>query len=214
MGIRERKLREYENRRQLILSTARKLFSVKGFAHVTLEDIAKEIEFSKGTIYSHFASKEEIYVLLLSEILEQLLDILKESVCAAKDTRDGIKKCIDAYLQFYIERREYFRLLFFIDLYSDQSRIDSKLMKDIQYLKIQCLFVLQQFVQQGIRSGEIQTSRSARKVAMVLWGMANGIFQLVETKQVNQKDLHSLIDVGFDIVVNGLTDNKTDERRN
>ena len=49
MGSKERKEREFESRRRLILATAKDLFVRKGFAGVTLDDIASGIEFSKGT---------------------------------------------------------------------------------------------------------------------------------------------------------------------
>ena len=61
MGTRERKEREFETRRRLILDKAMDLFQKNSFAGVTLDDIASAIEFSKGTIYNHFGSKEEIY---------------------------------------------------------------------------------------------------------------------------------------------------------
>ena len=49
MGVKERKLRELETRKNLILDTAKELFAEKGFNNVTMEDIATVIEFSKGT---------------------------------------------------------------------------------------------------------------------------------------------------------------------
>jgi len=54
MGIKERKEREKERRRQQIIIAAKRIFSAKGFNKATMEDIAKEAEISPGTIYIYF----------------------------------------------------------------------------------------------------------------------------------------------------------------
>jgi hypothetical protein len=39
---------------------------------------------------------------------------------------------------------------------------------------------------------------------MVMWGMINGIIQLVESRQFKEEDLDRLIGLGFEIVLGGL----------
>ena len=204
MGIRERKVREIETRRKLILSTATDLFLRNGFSRVTLEDIASAIEFSKGTIYNHFGSKEEIYASILLEHLAILLASLKEAAAAGRNTAERLQNATKAYLRFYRERREYFRLLFFIDHISDQERIPDDLLKEIRLLKIACLRELQNIFKAGLRSGEVGTGRSSAEVSLILWGMLNGIIQLAESRQIKEKNLDRLIGVSFEIVLDGL----------
>ena len=60
MGIRERKEREKERRRQQITVAAKKVFSDKGFNRATMDDIANEAELSPGTLYLYFKNKEEL----------------------------------------------------------------------------------------------------------------------------------------------------------
>jgi AcrR family transcriptional regulator len=204
MGIKERKLRDLENRKQLILKTAKELFYQKGFNTVTLDDIATKIEFSKGTIYSHFESKEEIYAHLLLEHLSILLGFLKESVRNSRNTIDGIQKCLNVYIDFYRKHKEYFQLLFFIDIFSNHYKIPQVILKKIQSLKIACLSELQLVLKRGATSREITNNFSLKYISLVLWGMTNGILHLVESKQIKTSDLDQLIDVGFEIVTKGL----------
>jgi AcrR family transcriptional regulator len=51
MGIVERKNRERLNRKIDILNAAERIFYKKGFEYSTMDDIAKEAEFTKKTIY-------------------------------------------------------------------------------------------------------------------------------------------------------------------
>jgi len=204
LGTRERKEREFETRRRLILATATKLFQKDGFAGVTLDDIASAIEFSKGTIYNHFGSKEEIYASILVEHLNILLSCLKEAARTGRNTPERLRNSMKAYVRFYREHREYFKLLFFIDLVSDHYRVPDTLLKEIRTLKIACLLELQNVVREGVRSGELEGGRPAAQVSMVMWGMINGIIQLVESRQFKEEDLDRLIGLGFEIVLGGL----------
>jgi len=204
MGTRERKEREFETRRRLILDKATDLFQKNSFAGVTLDDIASAIEFSKGTIYNHFGSKEEIYASILVEHLNILLSCLKEAARTGRDTHEKLRNSMKAYVRFYREHREYFKLLFFIDLVSDHYRIPDALLKEIRTLKIACLLELQNVVREGVRSGELEGGRPAAQVSMVMWGMINGIIQLIESRQFKEEDLDRLIGLGFEIVLGGL----------
>jgi len=204
LGTRERKEREFETRRRLILATATELFQKDGFAGVTLDDIAAAIEFSKGTIYNHFGSKEEIYASILVEHLNILLSCLKEAVRTGRNTPERLRNSMKAYVRFYREHREYFKLLFFIDLVSDHYRVPDTLLKEIRTLKIACLLELQNVVREGVRSGELEGGLPAAQVSMVMWGMINGIIQLVESRQFKEEDLDRLIGLGFEIVLGGL----------
>jgi AcrR family transcriptional regulator len=204
MGTRERKEREFETRRRLILATATDLFQKNGFAGVTLDDIASAIEFSKGTIYNHFGSKEEIYASILVEHLNILLSCLKEAARTGRNTPERLRNSMKAYVRFYREHREYFKLLFFIDLVSDHYRVPDALLKEIRTLKIACLLELQNVVREGVRSGELEGGRPDAQVSLVMWGMINGIIQLVESRQFKEEDLDRLIGLGFEIVLGGL----------
>jgi AcrR family transcriptional regulator len=72
MGIKERKEREKERRRQQIMVAAKRVFSVKDFNRATMEDIAKEAELSPGTIYLYFKNKEELFASLSLRILHYM----------------------------------------------------------------------------------------------------------------------------------------------
>ena len=204
MGIKERKRRDLEARRRLILTAAKDLFVRRGFARVTLDDIAGAVEFSKGTIYNHFGSKEEIFASLLLEHLDTLLAYLRDAVRTGRTTAERLRNALRAYLRLYREHRDHFRLLFFIDVVSDQERIPEPLRREIRLRKIACLVELQAIIKEGVRTGEVEGGRPAAQVGMVLWGMLNGVIQLAESQQVKEEILDRLLGVGFDITLAGL----------
>ena len=55
-----RKQRERIEREQLILDAARNIINQEGWEHLTMERVAAAVEYSKGTVYNHFSSKEDV----------------------------------------------------------------------------------------------------------------------------------------------------------
>lgn len=60
MGIVERKAKEKEDLRELILQAAKKLFVEKGIEQTTIRSIADAIDYSVGTVYVYFKNKDAI----------------------------------------------------------------------------------------------------------------------------------------------------------
>jgi AcrR family transcriptional regulator len=54
-----------ERNRVLVLDAARQVFLARGYHNATLEQIADEAGFSKGVMYSQFASKADLFLALL-----------------------------------------------------------------------------------------------------------------------------------------------------
>ena len=61
-----------ESRRELILDAADRLLAHFGYKKMTVEDIAREAGIGKGTVYLHFASKEEVVLSHVDRIVRPL----------------------------------------------------------------------------------------------------------------------------------------------
>lgn len=61
MSVVSRRQREKEQRRKDIIAAAEKLFFKKGYDNVSMNDIAKEVELSKATLYLYFDNKEALF---------------------------------------------------------------------------------------------------------------------------------------------------------
>ena len=55
--------------RERLLEAAAEVFSRQGFHAASVEEVAEEAGFSKGAVYSNFASKEELFLTLLDRHL-------------------------------------------------------------------------------------------------------------------------------------------------
>ncbi len=69
-----------EFNRKNIVEAAKLLFMQKGFEQTTMNDIAKEAQYSKSTIYVYFTSKNEIYYHIILEYMVLLKDAIENIV--------------------------------------------------------------------------------------------------------------------------------------
>jgi len=78
---RERRL---EHTRSLLLDAAEDVFAEKGFTAATLDDIAYAAGYTKGAIYKHFATKEDLFLAVSDRYWRRYFDNFAEVMSSAK----------------------------------------------------------------------------------------------------------------------------------
>ena len=71
MNYRLSRAEQNDRNRALLLAAARRVFLDRGYYAATLEQIADEAGFSKGVVYSRFASKADMFLALLEDRIEE-----------------------------------------------------------------------------------------------------------------------------------------------
>ena len=79
---RERRL---ERTRALLLDAAEDVFAEKGFTPATLDDIARTAGYTKGAIYNHFATKEDLFLAVSDRYWRRYFDNFAEVLSAATE---------------------------------------------------------------------------------------------------------------------------------
>lgn len=111
MGIAERKNKEKEELKALILKAAHELFIEKGIDETSIRNIAERIEYSPATIYLYFKDKDEIFYELHSqgfELLRSRMMVLQ----SVSDPLERLKALGRVYLDFAFENSEVYYLMF------------------------------------------------------------------------------------------------------
>lgn len=111
MGTMERRDRERQELRTLILNAARDLFAEQGFEAVTMRKIAERIEYSPTAIYFHFRDKEA----LLRELCDTDFGALAQEfqkIARIADPIDRLRHIGRAYVEFGIGYPNHYRLMF------------------------------------------------------------------------------------------------------
>ena len=70
---------QFRARETLIFEVAERLLLENGELGMTLDALAVELDLAKGTLYKHFQSKDELYLLLIIRNEQMLFEMLKNS---------------------------------------------------------------------------------------------------------------------------------------
>lgn len=86
-----------ERERELVRAT-RALFDERGMQDAPIEEIAQAVGIARGLIYRHFSSKEELYVLTVTDYLAELDEVL---VAAASGDLEPVAQ-LEAWAEAYV----------------------------------------------------------------------------------------------------------------
>jgi TetR/AcrR family acrAB operon transcriptional repressor len=96
-----------EKTRQAVLEAALTLFSRDGYSLTTLSRIAREAGFSRGPIYWHFASKDDLYEAVLAYSQQPLEALVVECRAMADTPVEAINHFIERWLSLLANDRKY-----------------------------------------------------------------------------------------------------------
>ena len=170
-----RKEKEYLTRRTDILKAAESLFAEKGFHGATMADLATQSEFSVGTLYKFFGSKEEVYYIL---ILEKL-DFFHANLDAELNQRPvglaQIRVLIEASLRFFQEHREFFKI-FIQERGRLESSVGAALAEEAKNKYLTTITIFEKAMERAIQKGDLQPL-NPQDLAYALVGILNSFAQ-------------------------------------
>lgn len=142
-----------EGKRERIFAAALRIFSQRGFETATVEEIAREANVGKGTIYLHFRSKEELLHYLMDEGSEMLLKQIQDRIKGLSDPLARLKAAISAQIDFFTKQEDYLRFLVrevwgYRDLFLEE-------VKKIRNTQVR---LLEEIIQEGIHKGVFRTN--------------------------------------------------------
>lgn len=111
MAIEDRRQREKEQMRRLILDAAKEIFLEKGYEQTSLRNIADKIEYSPGTIYLYFKEKDEIFLALHNEAFGKLFSVF-EPLLLVEDPFERLKAMGRLYMDFAFNNKDLYDLMF------------------------------------------------------------------------------------------------------
>jgi AcrR family transcriptional regulator len=95
-----RQAQRSETTRRELMSVARALYTEKGFASATLDDVAERAGVTKGALYHHFKDKKELFRAVFEELEREMCDeiIAAAATAPAGDVLEQMRRGVDAFL--------------------------------------------------------------------------------------------------------------------
>ena len=96
-----------DNRRPQLLDTAARLFRQHGYHATSMRDIASAVGMLPGSIYYHFASKDELLVTVYREGVSRIAERLDAAVAGKKEPWQQLEAACIAHLQTLLDHSDY-----------------------------------------------------------------------------------------------------------
>lgn len=202
MGVKERKARERDERRELILSVANEIVKKEGINNLSIRKIAHKIEYSPAIIYHYFRDKDDILEQLLTKgyqkIVNTLASVHKEATTPEQRLREFTRNYINLALQNPDEYKNY--------LLNDSPKIlehTSVLFKGAsgqrQAVVMLCQALKEVCPYEGADDDRIELT------AQVIWAATFGlIIRLIIEKDLPDEQRQKLIEHHINILIGGM----------
>lgn len=159
--------------RQRIIQEALRLFSLKGFLSTSIQDILTAANTSKGGLYNHFKSKEDLFFAVLAEARK----VWREKNMAGLDQIEKpvakVKKLMENYRDRYLKDTACLPggcifVTFSVELDDQRPRLAQEVNTGFVGLKS----LIQRLLEQGKKSGELREETDTKAVTeMIFAGM-------------------------------------------
>jgi AcrR family transcriptional regulator len=165
--------------RELVLAT-RALFDERGMLDAPVEEIARSVGIARGLVYREFSSKEELFVLTVTDYLDELAGILDDAYAAGGSATERLERGMRAYAEFC--RRYPAFLDSSLSLMQRSSRDLHAMVSESVWLRLgqgmgRCVEHLERVLRDGAATGELSVPDPAY-MANVLWTQVLGAMHL------------------------------------
>lgn len=175
MSVLSRKERERLRHRKEILEAAEKVFARLGYHETSIHEIARVAEFSVGSIYNFFESKDELYSSILRVRLEEFHQIIKKETAKIKGPLEKLKKIVSIKFNLLEEHRNFFMIFFDFSKgrgLKNRARMDEYVIN----LYREYLALVEQLFEQAVGEGKIKEI-DPHCLAVALEGISNNFIE-------------------------------------
>ncbi len=142
--------------KQKILEATAKIIAKKGLDKTSVDDIIEEAKVSKGSIYFHFNSKDELLISAVRFSAEQRITQIKEALKSVQSPKEKLQKLFKANNEMLRNDVDSFLMTYALLL---NSHNDIRKLIASEYIQSYINFVAQ-IIEEGINSGEFKNVNS------------------------------------------------------
>ncbi|MEX0912835.1 MAG: TetR/AcrR family transcriptional regulator [Gemmatimonadota bacterium] len=211
MGIAERREREKEALRTLIVEAARDIISESGLDALSMRSIAERIEYSPATIYLYFRDKEELLGEVIHAGFDRMGEYIEEELTVVGPGADAAvehRSLGRAYARFALENTAYFRVMFELPTVPHVTDGEACTHKPERKAAL-----LVDTIQRAIDAGLYQLE-DAETGALIAWGLVHGLASLYVSGHfapsvASPESFLNLVEKAMDTLGTGLVPRET-----
>lgn len=171
-------------KKEEIILSAVKIMNQKGHQRATMEEIAAELQMTKGALYYYFKNKEDLIFRCHELVLEQAIEELRETFHSISSIEERLRQMIAIHVKYAVKEKESFNMIIKPDETFSKDHLHPILKKRNEYEGW-----FDRVILAGVESGDFHITEP--KIArMMLLGALNWIQQWY--KKEGDKSLEEL----------------------
>ncbi len=161
-----------EARRKQILEVALQEIETRGYQNITVQKIADKARISKGVIYYHFNTTEELLGDIWAALIDELFEYRKERVESRKTARDKLRTYLEANFEFLTKNFNKFTALFRMGI--EINSAETSINPWSRQTNERCFKYLSSILQAGQQNGEFRKFQT-EIIAPIIQGAIDGL---------------------------------------
>jgi AcrR family transcriptional regulator len=187
LEVRQRRRAENDARAARIMTAAARVFARRGVENATMEMIAREARVAVGTIYLHFASRDEVYLNLCAERGTQLGAGYRAVIARGLKPLDEIRTLAQVYIEYLHESAD----PILISEPIPYSEIRKRLRRSSEIrafdrgskIRREVFGLFESSVKRAFDRGLVADSLGATGVTIAIWSILNGAFMVTRDRE-------------------------------
>ncbi len=175
MSTADRRVREKEKRRSDIIDVAEGLFFSRGYENVTMDDISKETELARGTLYLYFKNKDDIYIAIAIRASKILNQMFRDCCPDGKTGIEKIESLILAFHEFYKKYPGYYAAYYYSGMFDDEA---SSELADLRRIRMESFDIVVDSFKEGISDGTVREDTNPVMSTLVMLFSMNSVLSL------------------------------------
>ena len=160
--------------RQTIVDESLQLFSVKGYYNTSIKDVLAATGLTKGGLYGHFSSKEEIWYAVYDQAVDIWRSLVFKGVRACKDPLERLNTFIQNDLESYLGGEVFDGGCFFLNMLVELSGQSASMSKRILGGFVRLSRLLRLWLEEAREKGLISPDLNLRETANFIVITLNG----------------------------------------
>jgi len=181
-----RKERQREERENLILENAARMLARDGFQDLNLDALAAAVEYSKGTLYLHFKTKEDLVLAVATLSLKHRADLLERAASFQGTTRERARAMGFACCEFAMAHREFFAVEMMLQQISFWDRVSEERQGQHMAEMLRTYDAVHRLVMEAVACGDLPKTALPDDVTLSMMAITMGSHCLVTEPQLQK----------------------------
>ena len=194
-SLNKKKLQSEQTKRK-VADAAKALFSQKGYKATSIEEIVEATGSSKGNIYYHFKSKEELFLFVVKQHTYDWLEKWNEKEKLYSTSTEKLY----GLAEYHVEDIQQ-PISNAIEEFSMSQVVSKEILDELLALTRESYVMFEKLIEVGIQSGEFREDNT-RDLMYIVNGLLSGLGVLYY--ELDYKELKRIYKKAIDVLLKGM----------